>query len=288
MKFDPGKAWPHPVLRPSNFGDDYPNAEFEVEIEVTRTEKSTAVEVEAWFELSEPSLLELLEQDKAHFALLVRSPQTHCRHLLMADQPNIKHAFPAGALSGRVEFAPFLICIETLQGFQAEGWHYDFSGRKFDIDSGTVLAEDVSKEYWIDTADEAPFGSIFGHKFRPDLADGRWEYELANDRIWIVMSKSDGLKYQTAREKADNQAEGQYLMNGLYLPALVAVLNDVDDHPEDHRDSRWFASLDQRLEAVGCHPLGSDSSNRLVDAQKLLESPFPKMPLIASVGMDDS
>ena len=242
MKFDPGKAWPHPVLRPPSFGDDYPHAEFEVEIELKRTQKSTAVEVEASFELSEPSLLELLEQDKAQFALLIRSPQTHTRELLRSDQPSIKHSFPAGALSGRVEFAPFFVCIQPLRGFQARGWHSDFAGHSFNIDAGAVLAEDVSKDYWIDTADEAPLGSIFGHKHRADLQDGRWEYELAEDRVWIVMSNLDAQLYQTARQQADNRPEGQYLMNGLYLPALVAVLDDVDRNVEEYQNYRWFSS----------------------------------------------
>ena len=68
MRFDPGKAWPHPVLRPPSYGDDYPQAEFQVEIEVKRVKGSTAVEVHADFELSDPSLLRLIKQDKARFA----------------------------------------------------------------------------------------------------------------------------------------------------------------------------------------------------------------------------
>ena len=95
------------------------------------------------------------------------------------------------------------------------------------------------------------------------------------------MSNSDAQQYQAARQQADNQPEGQYLMNGLYLPALVAVLNEVDRNVEDYQDYRWFSSLDQRLEAVGCRLLSDDSSNRLVDAQKILDSPFVRMPLIA-------
>ncbi len=268
MRFDPGKAWPHPVLRPPTYGDDYPNAEFEVEIQVERTQKTTAVEVNASFALSEPSLLALLEEEKAQFALLIRSPSTHCRQLLQSTEPDIKHPFPTGTLSGRVEFAPFLVCVEILRNFQADGWHSDFAGRQFDIDPGAVLAEDESKDYWIDTADEAPLGSIFGHKQRPDLAEGRWDYELSEDRVWIVMSNLDAQHYQAAREQADNQPEGQYLMNGLYLPALVAVLNDVDRNIDEYKDYRWYSSLDQRLESVGCRHLGSVSSNRLVDAQK--------------------
>ena len=288
MKFDPGKAWPHPVLRPPSYGDDYPHAEFEVDIEVKRTPKSTAVEVNACFELSEPSLLDLLEQDKAQFGLLIRSSQTHCRQLLQSDQPNIKHSFPAGSLSGRVEFAPFLVCIEALTDFQAEGWHSDFAGRKFDIAPGTVLAEDVPKDYWVDTADQAPLGSIFVHKSRSDITDGRWEYELAENHVWIVMSEADSQQYKSAREQVGNLPEGQYLMNGLYLPALIAVLNEVDQNPDDYRDYRWFSSLDQRLEEVKCSPLGENSSNRLIDAQKVLDSPFLRMPLIERAGMDSS
>ena len=281
MKFDPGKAWPHPVLRPPSYGDDYPQAEFEVEIEVKRIKGSTAVEVYAEFELSDPSLLQLVKQDKARFALLVKAPKTRCRQLLQSGKPNIKQSFSAGELSGRVEFAPFLVCTRALSGFRVDGWHPDFSGRTFDIAAGAVLAEDVSKDYWIDTADEAPLGSIFGHKSRPGLPNGHWEYELAEDRVWIVMPDADAKRYEAARNRANNQPEAQYLMNGLYLPALVAVLNHVDQNVNDYNGYRWFASLDQRLEVVGCKHLGDESSNRLIDAQKLLDSPFLRMPMIA-------
>ena len=288
MKFDPGKAWPHPVLRPSIYSDDYPNAEFEVEIEVKRVKQSTAVELVACFELSEPSLIQLLEQDKARFALLVRSPKTRYRKLLQSDQPIIEQSFPAGVLAGRVELAPFLVCIQTLSDFYSDGWHSDFAGMTFDIDSGAVLAEDISKDYWIDTADEAPLGSIFGHRIRSDLPNGRWEYELDENHIWIVMSDSDTHQYQTAREQIADQPEGQYLMNGLYLPALIAVLNEIDQNAQDFSNHRWFASLDQRLESVGCPNLGSVNSNRLIDAQKILDSPFLRMPLIADAGIQSS
>ena len=96
------------------------------------------------------------------------------------------------------------------------------------------------------------------------------------------MSPGDSVRYKEARERSSNQREGHYLMNGLYLPALVAVLDQVDQDAAEYREScRWFASLDERLEAVQCSPLGSEGSNRLLDAQKVLDSPFPKMPLVA-------
>ena len=237
------------------------------------------------FQLSDLDLLRLVGEGSCKYVLLIKASKTHFRDLIDSDVAHIQKVFPAGDLSGRVEFAPFLVCTRELNGFRAEGWHPDFRGRTFDIAAGSVLAEDEPKDYWVDTADEAPIGSIFAHKSQPDLPDGRWTYQLAEDRIWIVMSDDDSIRYQAARERANNRAEGQYLMNGLYLPALTAVLNEVDRSVEDFQDCRWFAFLDHRLEEVGCSPLGSTNANRLTDAQRILDSPFPKMPLIAMEGM---
>ena len=284
MRFDPSKAWPHPVLRPPRYGDDYPHAEFEVEIEFTRSKGSTAVEVQAEFQLSEPSLLKLVDEGSGKYVLLIKAPRTHFRELIESNGVRLQKSYPAGALAGRVEFAPFLVSTKDLKGFRAEGWHPDFYGRAFDISAGSVLAEDEPKDYWVDAADEAPLGSIFGHKPSSDLLDGRWICELAEERVWIVMSNTDSARYMAARDRVNNRPDGQYLMNGVYLPALVAVLNEVDGNVEDFQDYRWFAFLDQRLADVGCSLLGSTNANRLVDAQIILDSPFPKMSLIAREG----
>ena len=287
MRFDPGKAWPHPVLRPPRYGDDYPYAEFEVEIQVKRTLGSTAVEVTARFELSDPDLQKLIRNGVARYVVLIKASKTHYRGLIKTSEIYIRKQFDQGELSGRVEFAPFLVCTQELPEFRADGWHADFDGLTFDIPAGAVLAEDIPKDYWVDTADETPLGSIFGHKTNTNLSDGKWECELLEDRVWIVMSQSDTDRYRLARNTMNNQPEGQYLMNGLYLPALLTVLNETDKNPEEYRNFRWFSSLDQRLQAVGCSPLGSNDYNRLIDAQKVLESPFSKMPMIAKADVSE-
>ena len=286
MRFDPGKAWPHPVLRPPSYGDDYPHAEFEVEIEVRRAQGSTSIEVKVDFELSDPDLLRLVETGLARYLLLIKASKTHFREAVSSSDPHIETLFASGDLSGRVEFAPFLVSTQALAGFRADGWHSDFFGRAFDIGPGSVLAEDVSKDYWVDTADEAPLGSIFGHKTNPSVPNGRWELELANDRVWIVMSEADSERYSEARNLANNRPESQYLMNGLYLPALIAVLNQVDQDPDEYSECRWFASLDQRLQAVECKHLGSTDAVRWIDAQRVLDMPFTKMPIIAEPQAD--
>ena len=220
--------------------------------------------------------------------MLIKASRTHFREMLSSGEPRIERFFSAGDLSGRVEFAPFLVSTRELPNFHAERWHPDFGERTFDISAGSVLAEDAPKDYWIDTADEAPLGSIFGHKPRSGVPSGHWELELAEDRIWILMSDSDAKLYTSARNRANNRPEGQYLMNGLYLPALIAVLNEVDQNTGEYSEFRWFTSLDQRLQAVECKPLGSPGANRWTDAQRILDIPFTKMPIVAEAESDDA
>lgn len=284
MRIDAGKGWPHPVLRPPEYGDDYPNAEFEVTIDLKLAPGSVAVDLTAKFELSDPDLLQLAQTGAAEYVLLVRSPKTHFRQEFRSLDPLVERSF-RGELSGRAEFSPFLICAEPQRGFAAQGWHADFAGLSFDLAPGVVLAEDKPKECWIDAADEAPLGTIFEYK-KGGPKDGRWGCNLESNRVQILFSDDDSNRFQSARDQANNTAQGQYLMNGLYLPVLIYVLKEADKSRADFEEYRWFDSLNHRLEAVGCEPLGSTSANRALDAQKVMESPFAKMPMIAEAGTD--
>ena len=279
MKIDPGKGWPYPVLQPPEYGDDYPKAEFEVDIELERSQNHVAVDMTAIFDLSDPDLLKLVRTGSAKYVLLVKSPKTHFRKEFHSDKPRIEKSF-RGELSGRTEFSSFLVCIAPQQDFTARGWHPDFAGLSFNLRPGFVLAQDKPKEYWIDAANEAPIGSIF--ELQPGgIQDGLWDCLLNSPRVQIRLSEADSKRLNNAREKANNRPEGQYLMNGLFLPALIHVLNEADKSPNDYSEYRWFDSLDKRLEVLGLKSLGSNSSNRTVDAQKILEHPFIKMPIIA-------
>ena len=230
--------------------------------------------------MSDSDLLGLVDGGLAQYVLLIRAPKTHHRELLRSTEPKIYTSIPGGSISGRVEFTPFLISARRLPQFQASGWHEDFAGLTFDIEAGAVLAEDKETVYWIDTADEAPLGSIF-ELVSADVPDGRWQCQLDGERVSIAMSTADSQRYRVARERANSTPDGQYLMNGLYLPALIHVLSIADRDQDTYSDRRWYASLDQRLHALGCAPLGSGQPDRVVDAQKVLESPFGKMPIIA-------
>ena len=283
MKIDPGKAWPYPVLRPPEYGDDYPHAEFQVDIDCKRIEGGIAIELEAIFDLSDPDLLKLVQEGAAKYVLVVKSPKTHFRRSFESTKPYITTIF-ISELSDRVEFSSFLICVEDRLGFRASGWHEDFEGLSFNMRPGFVLAEDKPKEYWIDTANEAPMGAAFECVEASDAPEGRWVYKLEGHRIQIRMSKNDYRRFTVSRSLSNNTQDGQYFMNGIYLPVLIGVLKEADQNPDIYSGYRWFASLDDRLDDVGCSPIGAGTGiDRSEDAQKVLDSPFVKMPIIANV-----
>ena len=273
MKFDPGKAWQYPVLRPHS--DDYPQAEFQVEIELTRTAKGMSASLCAEFLLSDPNLIDLVNKDCAQYVLLVSSPKTRLRKMLETVETKLERNFTAGELSGRVDFSPFLVATRRTQAVDWSGWHRDFGGLDVEIKAGYVLAIDEPKSYWIDRAEEAPLGSIF--VCRSGSQDEWWTIDLEQDRIAILMPEESYDLFQPVRKQITKKNDLQYLMNGLYLPALITVLYEVDQNSVAYEDYRWFSSLNNILEKHNCSELGKQNVDRSSDAQKLLALPFNEL-----------
>ena len=282
MKYDPNKAYLHPVLRPGS--TDYPKAEFQVELEVDRIQDTTAVRVNAEFELSDPDLLRLIEEEAARYVLLVRATATHHRSTHHSGTPDIVAEFANGQLAGRTEVRGLLVAVHDLPGFLAGGWHDDYQGGGFDISAGDVLADDEPKEYWIDNAEETPIGSIFTLEALADLSDGRWKCDLGGECVTLRMSADDYQRFMDARERVNGTPDVAYVMNAVYLPALVHVLNEADGGEEEYGDLRWYRSLNARLEECERPELGA-GQGRLDDAQRLLEQPFATLPLLWDDGV---
>jgi len=279
VKLDPNKAYQHPVLRPES--TDYPRAEFQVEIDVDRVRNTTALMVEAEFALSDPDLLGLVEDGAAAYVLFVRSHGTHHRSAYTSDQPQISKLFQNGRLSGSTEIYGLLVAMRDLQGFQARGWHKDYENLVFDISAGSVLGVGEPMNYWIDSAEETPISSIFSLGSDENLSDGEWRCDLNEHKVVIAMSDDDRQRFSAARNRVDGTADAAYVMNSLYLPALIWVLNEADYGEEEFSSRRWYRSLEARLMDCGRDELGTKGANRLVDAQRLLEWPFRRLPLMA-------
>ena len=280
MKFDSGKAWPHPVLRPDS--RDYPRAAFEVEIDLTWCRKSNRYDTAVDFNLSEPDLLDLVEGGEAEYVVVVRCPTTYYRRALSTREDTLKSSIEAGKVYGSTEFAPFLVSTVDLREFRAAGWHLDYDQLEpANLEAGSVLALDRPKEYWIDNAEDAPVSSIFEVE-QGGTESGRWDCYLERDRIAIRLSGEDYRSFLAARERLGESEERAYIMNSVYLPALYHVLVAADADVQTYGEYRWFRSLNARLkdDHVSAKELGDPNQDRLRDAQKLLKYPFRRLPFM--------
>ena len=279
MRFDDGKAFPHPVLRHGS--TDYPDAEFQVQLDLVRREHNSGVRLSAQFDLSAPNLLELIEHGDAQYTLILSCSTTHFRIACATADRHLEHDIPPGKLRGLTELFPFVIASSEVRDFRSEYWHEDFRDfGRLDIPPGTVLAADSQKTYYIDNAEEAPIGSIFETRESPNALDGRWECNLDGERVQILLSPGDHNRLSRARNELNGKPDAAYLMNSLWLPALHHVLVLADASTRDYDARRWFRALDAKLSDAKRDTLGSSKSDRLKDAQQLLEYPFASLPCL--------
>lgn len=277
MIFDGAKSFPHPVLRPGS--SDYEKVEFQVTIEVDSIKGTTAVRTTAEFTLSDRDLLKLIDRGVARNLLVVKCPETNFRQIIATVDGRAERVFSDGEIAGNIEITPFCVATRSIAAFRATSWNVDYDGRSFDIPEGAVLAMDAPEKYWIDRAD-AHIGSIFEFKSDARIPRGQWFCELTDRRVALKMQPTDYRRFRSARDRVRSTPDGAYLMNGIYLPALLYLLDVVDTaDPEELSSKRWYRSLEARLRECRCPPIGSESADRLRDAQTILENPFPRMPM---------
>lgn len=278
MRFDPARTYPHPVLRPGS--RDYLRVEFEVDVDLQRIPNTTEIGLSAIMRLSDPDLRRLIDEGKAKYVLLISSPKTQYRAALCSSTPEIKASFEDGYIADRVEFSPLVICTQALKDLRATNWHQDYADLGFDISTGDILAIDYTKEYWIDTAEETPVSSIIRLDRSDRVPDGQWNCRLDAHKIVLEMSRNDYDRFLVVRKKSNSTRDVAYLMNSIYFPALIWILENADRNPEAYADLRWYRALNARLEEQKCRLIGEGRNpNRLRDAQALLRQPFERLLL---------
>lgn len=276
MRFDSAKSFPHPVLRPGS--SDYRGVEFEVTIDLKRTEGTTALDLDAKFELSDQDLCDLVKAGNAEYAILVECPQTHYRADVRSNRATASKSFGSGELAGEVDLRPFLVATCSIPSFSGRNWHHDYGGRSFDLDAGAVLATDTPQSFWLQALENVTIASIFCLKTSKSVEAGTWEVGLENKRIQLLFSEKDKDKLDAARGAAKATGDGMHwapIMNGLYLPALIWVLEQADNQKSDLEKWDWYAALSTLLEHRGAPPLGAqDARDRVKDAHILMKAPF--------------
>ena len=113
-----------------------------------------------------------------------------------------------------------------------------------------------------------PIESIFELDRSPDVPEGTLRVELERDRITILSGEKTHEIILLLREQAKGKP---VVMNAVYLPAVMEVLDALSDGAEQYEGYRWYAPFIARCDSRGIDP--SAGSSILESAQTLLDSP---------------
>lgn len=114
----------------------------------------------------------------------------------------------------------------------------------------------------------APIETIFDLTLSTDVPEHEFRVDLDQQRIAI----SVGTQAHEDISGMRNNLQGKsVLLSAVYLPALMAVLEALQDGDATHEGKRWYNVLTAKTSALG---IDLTACEPLLAAQQLLKAPF--------------
>lgn len=276
MRITEATRFPHPVLRPN--GNDFTSGEFDVRLEVEERPATGALTFRHEIVLTEPSIADLVTCGQASVGCFVRCNETYYSELRELSWPSGINDFPPGSLLNRVSIRPVIWLKEDLQSWNPDTIHPEFMP-PVSIERASVIA--VGPEYVISVglAKFTPMESIFELSAADDLPDGMIRIDPEADRIVILVAAQLFQTINILRGQATGQA---VLINAIYLPAVIELLDLLSTDTDQFSGRRWFTPFMAKCDAKGIDL--STKPSLLESAQVLLGSPARElMRVVAEV-----
>ena len=259
---------PHPVLR-SNYDDIASNIALDPAPNITESNNTYHITITCEHDNSD--LHELINSEKAEYYCEVTCSHTLYRNFVTSQDKTLSIEIPKKQLKGKVEFSCALLAKSSFTEYQNSNAHDDYTGFRFEIESGDILA-------------------FFG-KFTFN-ADIRYEKLKAVSSFMEVVANEDNNVTYTNVNLNKNKIEVQLPLedynqfandsiskeqnfasvfhSSIVLNALLIALYKI----EHFRDKLWAKTLEYRLNEEN---ISLDEDNIPEFAQKLLGNPYKRL-----------
>lgn len=265
MRFSEETRFPHPVLARGT--GDFTNGEFDMDITVSENPQTGALTLEHSSILSENGIRTLVETGKASIGYFVKCNDTFYSELRSLTWPNGRSDFAAGTLLNRVSLRPLVWMKSDIPNWDPGTIHPEFEP-PVSLKHGDIIAVGDEHIISVGQAKLAPIESIFELDCSPDVPEGVLQVLPERDRITILAGEETYKTILLLR----GQAWGKpVVMNSIYLPAVMEVLDTLRGGDEQYEGLRWYSSFMARCDAKGIDPKAETSI--LEKAQSLLDSP---------------
>ena len=265
MRFSEETRFPHPVLGLGT--GDFSEGRFDADFTPFEHRQSGALTLEHKIILTEPEIRQLVETERAVVGCFVRCADTFFAELRRMSWPEGRSDFAAGKLLNRVSLRPVVWLLEDLPDWDPGTVNQEFAP-PISLDQGDIVAVGAETIISVGQAKLRPIESIFELDRSPDVPEGVLRVDVDRDRITILAGPETYDTISLLREQARGRP---VVMNAVYLPAVMEVLDALRMSGDGYQDRRWYQTFCAKCDAKGVD-LSADLPI-LESAQKLLDGP---------------
>ena len=265
MRLSEETRFPHPVLGLET--GDFADGRFEADFSLEEDIQSGALTLEHRITLTEPAIRELVESERAAAGCFVRCADTFFAELRSMSWPEGRSDFTAGKLLNRVSLRPIVWLLEDLPEWNPGTINPEFAP-PVTLDRGDIIAVGSEHIISVGQAKLRPIESIFQLDQSPDLPEGTLRVDPHQDRITIL---ADPGTYEAIRLLREQAGGRPVVMNAVYLPAVMEVLDALRTSEDGFQGRRWYQTFLAKCDAKGIEPTAEPPL--LESAQKLLDGP---------------
>ena len=263
MKISTDMLFAHPVL--SSKSTDFRDALFDADFEFTMTDNN--LDIVASLTLKCPDLNSLLGSGGAGSGFFLICPSTYTNRLIEMAPGHKEHRFNASDFFGTVRLRPVVWSKEERKQWRSEYLNPEYGGSA-DFPAAALLAVGDEQPFSVDRERLRPFESIFRLAALDQLPPGEIAVDTDADKIIIQVHSQTKESIEGIR---NNRVGRSILLNAVYLPAVMQVLNDIASDRSHCENRQWFRVFEAKSVARG---IDLDRPEFLRDAQRLLDLPF--------------
>jgi hypothetical protein len=237
------KLYPYPVL--AYYSDDYVDCAFTTNIELKKDGYNLKLVCTA--ELTNNDLADLIANGQASYVYHIECAQTGYRTALVSSEREATKIIPDGSVVGRVKVCPFIVAQTDIKDFVSAQFNEDYTGYKFQIDAGCVLAIGQQNNFDVEKErnDLTNAKSIFIITKDADPNATEMSIDIDRNKITIKLAEKDYYRYKSMSQSFEVQ---DTLNAMIIIPALIYVLSEIsrrsaDDRAFDFEGYNWYKSI---------------------------------------------
>jgi len=261
--------FPHPVLWSQNNGFRFGTFGFGEMIDVIESVDGVTIHLDMEFQNSD--IERLSSEGRLGLGVKVQCEETYFNDVLPCIRGPFELRIVGRKLAGRWTLRAIAWLTGPVRLSDLKTMDAEFETGGPDLQPGTVIAIGDERTFFSGQEKHAPLESVFELVLDESLPVGRYSVSFEDDRIQLLAGHESHPIIAELRGTRQGRAS---LLNGVYLPVVQRILEEMKQPGADHSGKRWFRVLSAKLIERGISISGLDT---LDAAQQLLKEPLQRM-----------